>query len=321
MESANATAASVTAPRNPCMAYLASLVPTSAIAQRSRLKAMVQAIGWTEGPERFPWHQLTPVQTSALRTWLGKNYAPSTANCTLSALKGVLYQCYRFGLMAEADYKLACDLKRIRGERLPAGRSVGRAELRAIFEAALSSGRGIDARDAAIVAILYGAGLRGFEAAGLDLEDVGFGDKTLRVKGKGNKHRLVYVPQGTLDAVTAYLEHRGRDVEPEPALFWATRGRAKLYPKRIAKAVVRHALQRLARHASVAHLTPHDLRRSFVGDLLDAGADIATVAKLAGHASVNTTMVYDRRGEETKAKAAELIDVPFGGLVSPSRHA
>ena len=74
---------------------------------------------------------------------------------------------------------------------------------------------------------------------------------------------------------------------------------------------IRDMLNRRTQQAGIGNATPHDLRRSFVSDLLDAGIDIAAVAHMAGHANVQTTARYDRRGEEAKNRAARSLHVPY----------
>jgi site-specific recombinase XerD len=100
-------------------------------------------------------------------------------------------------------------------------------------------------------------------------------------------------------------------VEPGPLFFPIRKGGRNVERRRMTAQTLRDMLLKRARQASVKNLTPHDLRRTFVGDMLDAGADISAVQQLAGHSSVDTTQRYDRRGEEVKRRAAGLLTVPY----------
>jgi site-specific recombinase XerD len=82
-------------------------------------------------------------------------------------------------------------------------------------------------------------------------------------------------------------------------------------PSRLTPQAVLVILERRAGAAGVAHFSPHDLRRTFISELLDTGADLATVRALAGHARVETTAGYDRRGEQAKRRAAEMLHFPY----------
>jgi len=95
------------------------------------------------------------------------------------------------------------------------------------------------------------------------------------------------------------------------ALFCPVNKAGKVNVRRVTSQAIYNALAKRAQQAGVAELSPHDFRRTFVSDLLDAGADIATVQRMAGHANIQTTARYDRRGEKAKQAAAELLDVPY----------
>jgi integrase len=147
------------------------------------------------------------------------------------------------------------------------------------------------------------------EVVALDLADYEPETGALTIRAaKGRKDRLAYTTNGSRAALAAWLQVRG--MEPGP-LFWPIDQAGRMLPRRMNGQSIFELLERRARRARVQRFSPHDLRRTFISDLLDAGADITTVSALAGHANVTTTARYDRRGEESRRRAAELLVVPF----------
>jgi integrase len=157
--------------------------------------------------------------------------------------------------------------------------------------------------------VLVGGGLRRSEAGALLVEDYDPESATLRVRhGKGDKERIVYLTGGTGTAIEAWLKTRGRAPGP---LFCHVYRTGRIVLERLTTSAIYQALRRRAARAGVRTFSPHDLRRTFISDLLDAGADLATVQRQAGHASPATTERYDRRGDHAKRKAAALVSIPY----------
>ena len=255
------------------------------------------------------WSALRYQHAQGVRTRLAESYAPATANKMLSALRGVLREAWRLGLVSAEDYRRATDLEAVKGETLPSGRALSAGELAALLRVCSTDRSPAGARDAALVALLYGGGLRRSEAVALDVADYDAETGALTIRAaKGRKDRIAYAANGAVAALGDWLSIRGPEAEP---LFVPINKGGTILHRRMTGQAVMAVVSKRARQAGVAHLSPHDFRRTFVGDLLEAGADITTVSKLAGHANVATTSRYDRRGEETKRKAAGLLHVPY----------
>ena len=155
----------------------------------------------------------------------------------------------------------------------------------------------IGARDAAVVTLLYGLGLRISEALGLQRKDAPL-PATLRITGKGGKERIVPVLPVAAAAVERYLALCPFELHPDDALFRGKRGGA-LSPRLMQKAMetVRHRL------GLPASATPHALRHSFATHLLASGGDLRAIQELLGHASLSTTQAY------TAVDSAQLMEV------------
>ena len=144
----------------------------------------------------------------------------------------------------------------------------------------------IAARDAAVLTLLWGCGLRISEALGLKGADAPL-PQTLRILGKGGKERVVPVLPAARDAVAAYVAACPHPLQTDGPLFFGVRGGA-LGAGAIQK-VMASARMQLGLPASA---TPHAMRHSFATHLLDAGGDLRAIQELLGHASLSTTQAY-----------------------------
>jgi integrase/recombinase XerD len=145
-------------------------------------------------------------------------------------------------------------------------------------------------RDAAMLEVLYAAGLRVSELIRLKVQDVQLEAGFVRVMGKGSKERIVPIGQYAREKVLFYLEHaRARMVKERssPYLFVARAGRP------LTRQGFWKLLHRYARAAGLyKKVTPHSLRHSFASHLLEGGADLRAVQVMLGHADISTTQIY-----------------------------
>lgn len=144
-------------------------------------------------------------------------------------------------------------------------------------------------RDRALLELIYGAGLRVSEAAGLALGDVDLDTGWAKVLGKGSRERTAPFGPQAAQAIRAYLEGGGGPVpeKPESPLFLNYQG-----TRLSARSVARALRARLLEQGAAKSLSPHGLRHSFATHLLTAGADLRTIQELLGHARLSTTQRY-----------------------------
>lgn len=307
----NSLAAVTPLDQNPAAVYLATLRP---VGRRGMLRALNLiaeiASGGKQTALTLPWQQLRYQHTAAIAAALvERGYRPATVNQALSGLRSVLYHAWKLGIMESEDYQRARDVKNKRAETLPRGRALAKDELKTLITNCQSENSPADTRDAALIGVMYGTGLRRSEVVKLELKDYKPLTGALTIRGaKGGKDRIVYVKGGAAKTLTGWLLLRSDRVG---ALFCPVHKSGKVRIERMTDQAILKILKKRGFEAHLEPFSPHDLRRTYISDLLDAGADIATVQKLAGHASVTTTTRYDRRGEEAKSKATDLLNIPF----------
>lgn len=292
---------------DPVTAYLSRYTSqNSRLAMESSLTVCARLLTGRKDitPREVPWHEVRYAHAQTLRAKLASEYAWASANRHLLALRGIVKECWRLGLVEHDVYARVADVGSLKSDKKEHGRALTAQEVTKLY-AACDRGTSLGLRDAAVLALTVGAGLRRSEVCGLQLVNWKGAESRLEVLGKGNVWRSAHLSPRSSQVIEDWLARRGR--EPGP-LVCKVDSHDNVALKPLVPSGLYSALQELGGRAGVEDFTPHDLRRTFITRLLEKGADVLTVSKLVGHQSVETTKRYDKRGDESKRAAVALLD-------------
>lgn len=301
---------------NPARVYVGGLSRSGRRSTVARLQKFASLFGHTI--DSFPWLELSPGHCLSARSLLRETGSgAASVNMTLSALRSVARTLRRTtpdAFSAEACAAVV-EVEGVRGQGPPAGRALTTSEVAALLQACAADPTPPGVRDLALVALLYSAGLRRDEATRLEPEDYQPRTRALRVLGKGDKEEFVYLEaRQARRALSAWMKRRGAREGALLCSLWRG-GRVRLDDEGRAAALtgdgIYKIIRRRAREASIAACSPHDLRRSAITHLLEAGKDALSVQAFARHVNLSTTSRYDRRRESAKRSAARLLTITY----------
>jgi integrase/recombinase XerC len=246
-----------------------------------------------EEPE---WARLDVRILRGFTAHLLKKIRATSVGRKLSTLKSFYNFCVKKGLVDSNPARLIPSPKK--PKLLPRFLSVDEAH--GLMEEAAKGDKRSKARDRAILELLYGCGLRVSELASLSLADLDRSGRILKVRGKGNKERIVPIGETAWTHLQAYLEDRPASGPDPKALFLNLKG-GRLTVRSLQRMVENYQL----RGGMGRKVSPHGLRHSYATHLLGNGADLRSIQQLLGHASLSTTQKYTHLSLE---KLMEIYD-------------
>jgi site-specific recombinase XerD len=299
--------------RNPLTLYLTRLAPSSQLTMRYVLQDAADRLGFEDiNLEEIDWHLLQPEHVIALVAALREDgYAPNTSSLYVNAVRGVMNEAWRMSLISQDHLLKMRSVKAAPGTRLGQGRNLRRTLIREMMDVCAADPRPQGLRDAAVIGILYGSGMRKSESVNLDLAQINFDERSLRVTGKGNKELVKYAPAWAFAKLQAWLEFRREHLkegeQDDPFLFNRIRRGSHITRERITK----HAIYYIARQRGEqvgVKIMPHDFRRSFITRVIEEH-DLSIAQKLAHHSNIQTTASYDVRDDNERRRAVDRFDL------------
>lgn len=297
---------------NPAHLYLNSLSENSAKTMERALDAIAKLFN-CKYMDEFDWVELERHHVQGmLRLLESQDKSPATRALYLQAVKGVMREAWLAKFIDIDQFKRIEEIKRPRGSRSSSGGQALNLDdvAKAIRSCDDSSKAGV--RDKAILALLFGAGLRRTECAEINLRDIDFQYDKITILGKGDKERMLPLDDAVMNCVLDWVYVRG---EWDGPLFCGVRkGKrptaGQLYGGEInqGKGLSDSSIYLVCRKRGIEvdfdELKPHNLRRTFGTEHDKAGVDLETISDLLGHANLNTTRTYiydDKDEKKTRA--------------------
>jgi len=242
----------------------------------------------------------TPEGLTSYAEWLSAKrcLAPATVKRRLACLRALFHWAERQGQIAASPFRTAEICIRL-PKRLP--RCLTAGELRILFRSRKSAPPAI----ALAILLLFTTGMRVAELCSLRISDIDLDRRTLRIRGKGDRERQVFLVSSEVVAeLKGYLRDRHRKGMPPEARLLSPTGEVPTTDR------IRRGLRKIADAAGLTRrITPHMLRHSAATSLLDAGIDIRFVQRLLGHRSISTTEIYTHVSDERLKQAVSKANV------------
>ncbi|MEH0791491.1 site-specific integrase [Vibrio parahaemolyticus] len=284
---------------SPALRYISSLDAKSSQATNLNiLTNIAKSLGFKDIKE-CPWEEMNyDVVQMILRKLKDRDLAPSTINLYLNSIKQTLQHAYDDELIDMKTLSRIKRIKPIRGERVAKGRKVETDEIKKLLDTCIGKTKPSDIRDAAMILSMRAFGLRRAEVADLRIENLDIPNRQLKVRGKGNKERMLGIPDQIVPILENWLhtinaqDWRGK----KPVyLFMPSHKSGRFRNAKMQDGSVRYILTKRIEIANIEMFAPHDMRRTFATAHLENNIEMSDVQKLMGHADIRTTQKYDMR--------------------------
>lgn len=292
---------------DPVDIYLGRLAESGRRSMSSQLRQVTKFMKWEGHLNECLFYCLSYSDLELIkRNCIAEGKAARTINHLIQGLRAIAKIANHLDLISDKQLKPFLTISLLNTQPSERGTALDGNDVIKLISAMKTDNSSKGKRDLALLSVLLSSGLRRSEIVKLMMQDIDFESKSvLVVKGKGNKKRVQFLPDWSFEVLIEWL-----NCKPDKSNFVFT----STHKTQIAKPLSTATIYQIVTHNTKSILgfkcSPHDLRRTFVTELLNQNVDIATVSKMAGHANISTTQIYDKRGDEALIRAAK--NLTFG---------